>query len=83
MASGLPVVAYRSAAAAELIGDGFSGRTVAPGDEAAFIQAASQLAMFEEGRLSMAAEARRVILPKAWAGVVNRLEAVLHEIRAA
>ena len=83
MASGLPVVAYRSAAAAELIGDGFSGRTVAPGDEAAFIRAATQLAMFEEGRQSMAAEARRVILPKAWEGVVSRLESVLHEIRAA
>ncbi|MCZ7654038.1 MAG: glycosyltransferase [Rhodocyclaceae bacterium] len=40
MASGLPVVAYRSAASAELVVDGFSGRSVAPGDADAFVTAA-------------------------------------------
>ncbi len=40
MASGLPVLAYRSAAAAELIVDGVNGRWVAPGDEEGFRQAA-------------------------------------------
>ncbi|MBI4984246.1 MAG: glycosyltransferase family 1 protein [Rhodocyclales bacterium] len=44
LASGLGVVAYACAAAADLIEDGFNGRLVPPGDEAAFIAAAATLA---------------------------------------
>ena len=39
LASGLPVVSFAVAAAAEHVEDGVSGRLVAPGDEAAFIAA--------------------------------------------
>lgn len=83
MASGLPVVAYRSAAAAELINDGFSGRIAPPGDEEAFLAAAIALAEFESSRTAISEQARRVILPRAWEGVVTRLEAVMHEARLA
>jgi glycosyltransferase involved in cell wall biosynthesis len=44
LASGLAVVAYDCAAAAELIKDGANGRLVPPGDRAAFILAAVALA---------------------------------------
>ncbi|MBI3526151.1 MAG: glycosyltransferase family 1 protein [Betaproteobacteria bacterium] len=44
LASGLGVVAYQYAAAADLIVDGGNGRHVPPGDAAAFIAAAAELA---------------------------------------
>jgi len=44
LASGLGVVAYRYAAAADLIVDGDNGRHAPPGDAAAFIAAAADLA---------------------------------------
>jgi glycosyltransferase involved in cell wall biosynthesis len=44
LASGLCVVAYDQAAAAELIRDGSNGRLAPPGDAAAFIAAAADLA---------------------------------------
>lgn len=79
MASGLPVVAYRSAAAAELIVDGVNGRTVAPGDENAFIQACLALASDDSGRPAVAASARQAMLALGWDVVVQRLEAVMLE----
>lgn len=79
MASGAPVLAYRSAAAAELITSGTNGVTVAPGDEAAFIGAA--LALIEDrGALrSMAGKARQSILPRNWGSVVASFESVARE----
>ena len=44
LASGLGVVAYQYAAAADLIADGSNGRHAPPGDAAAFIAAAADLA---------------------------------------
>jgi len=44
LASGLGVVAYQYAAAADLIADGTNGRHAPPGDTAAFIAAAADLA---------------------------------------
>lgn len=44
LASGLGVVAFRCAAAADLIRDGINGRTIDPGDEKAFVDAAVALA---------------------------------------
>lgn len=82
MASGLPVLAYRSAAAAELIVDGGNGLTVEPGDEQAFVQAAVRAAD-ESGRLpGLGAAARQAILPRSWEGVVERFEAVAREALA-
>jgi glycosyltransferase involved in cell wall biosynthesis len=79
MASGLPVVAYRSAAAAELVADGENGVVAPPGDEEAFIAAA--LWMLEApGRLAeLSLAARLVMLPRSWAGVVASFEDVARE----
>lgn len=79
MASGLPVLAYRSAAAAELIVDGKNGVTLTPGDETAYLHAARTMA---EDRLRLHAisrEARRSILPRSWESVVARFESVMCE----
>jgi glycosyltransferase involved in cell wall biosynthesis len=79
MASGVPVLAYRSAAAAELIASGTNGVTVAPGDEAAFIGAALTLIEDREALRSMAREARQSILPRNWGSVVASFESVARE----
>lgn len=79
MASGVPVLAYRSAAAAELIADAANGMTVAPGDERAFIGAAVELAK-DAGRLAgLGCAARQAVLPRSWAAVVERFETVARE----
>lgn len=79
MASGLAVLAYRSAAAAELIACGHNGVTVAPGDGAAFVAAAAALAG-EPGRLrALGAAARAAMLPRSWEQVVERFERVARE----
>jgi len=79
MASGTPVVAYRSAAAAELIANGNNGLTVAPGDEGAFVGAAAALAEDPAMRQRLSLAARASILPRGWPGVVERLESVMRE----
>lgn len=79
MASGLAVLAYRSAAAAELIVDGENGRTVAPGDEPAFVTAAAELAAAPARLGALAAAARPSMLARGWDGVVARFEKVLRE----
>jgi len=79
MASGLPVIAYRSAAAAELIAQQKNGMVASPGDERAYVDGA--LWMLEESaRLNdMAEAARQTMLPRSWAGVVESFENVAHE----
>ena len=79
MASGLPVLAYRSAAAAELIDDGRSGRLVSPGDEAGFRQAAIDLCGQPERLPTMGAAARQALHGHHWGAVVERFEAVIRE----
>ncbi len=80
MASGLPVLAYRSAAAAELIRDGEDGAVVAPGDERAYVEAARRLASSPAGHLpGLGRAARAAMLPRGWEGVVARFEAVARE----
>jgi len=83
MASGVPVVAYRSAAAAELVVDGGNGRVVAPGDEKAFVDAA--LWALEDGeRLQrMGVEARQAMLARGWPDVVASFERAVREALAA
>jgi glycosyltransferase involved in cell wall biosynthesis len=79
MASGLPVLAYRSAAAAELIVDGRNGRVVGPGDENAYVNAALQM-LGDSGQLAaMGTAARHSMLPRNWANVVERFESVARE----
>jgi len=79
MASGLPVLAYRSAAAAELIGSGSNGVAVAPGDDLAYLAAARRL-IDAPGELSeMGRQARQAMLSRGWGAVVERFEAVARE----
>jgi glycosyltransferase involved in cell wall biosynthesis len=83
MASGLAVLAFRSAAAAEMIVDGENGRTVPPGNDEAFIAAAVQLAREDDIRRRIAARARQSVLERGWDAVSLRFEAVLREAIAA
>lgn len=84
MASGLPVVAYKSAAAAELIHDGVNGNVAPPGDEASFVEAAVAMAQAESAlRLTRGGEARATMLSRGWERVVERFEAVVREAVAA
>ena len=75
LASGLPVVAFDTAAAAEHVVSGRSGRIVAPGDEAAFIAAVASLTVADCASMREAAleAARRAT----WAEVLARFEARL------
>ena len=79
MASGLAVLAFRSAAAAEMIVDGQNGRTITPGDEAAFIQVAEVLAQNGKARRAFGEHARQSVLACGWDAVALRFEAVLRE----
>ena len=82
MASGLPVLAYRSAAAAELIIDGENGRLVAPGDEDGYKRAALDLVSDLENLPRLGRAARGSMLPHHWAVVVERFETVMREAMA-
>ncbi len=82
MASGLPVVAYRSAAAAELIEHERNGVVATPGDEGAYI-AAALWTLAEGGRRhALSAAARRDMLPRGWGGVVASFQSVALEVLA-
>ncbi len=79
MASGLAVTAYRSAAAAELIQDGFSGRTAPPGDTYAYTAAALALAIDDDLRRAVGLRARLDMESRGWPAVVERFEGVLRQ----
>ncbi len=80
MASGLAVVAYRSAAAAELIVDGENGLIAPAGDERAFVDAALRFAgSRQDWQCSLRLAARESMLPRHWGQVVASFEAVLRE----
>jgi len=80
MASGLPVLAYRSAAAAELIVDGRNGISVVAGDDPAYIEAARRLAGGGRAwRRSLGEAARQTMLTQRWEEVVASFESALRE----
>ncbi len=83
MASGVPVVAYRSAAAAELIVDRENGVVASPGDEAAFVEASLWALALPERLPMLAAAAHATMLPRSWAAVVTAFERVACEAIAA
>jgi glycosyltransferase involved in cell wall biosynthesis len=83
MASGLPVVAFRSAAAAQLIRDHDNGVTVPLGDPEAFVAAAVALASDPAQRRAIGQRARRSACELGWDGVVGRFEAVVESLIAA
>jgi glycosyltransferase involved in cell wall biosynthesis len=79
LASGLPVVAFDCAAAAEHVGDGTSGRLVAPGDEPGFIAAVASLAV-DPARLQPLRDAAVAAARRAtWDEVLERFEARLQD----
>lgn len=76
LASGLPVLAYACAAAAEWVQTGVNGWTVAPGDPQAFVQAAVALAR-EPRRLAEAStQARASVEPLDWRQITLQVEAL-------
>ena len=82
MASGVPVLAYRSAAAAELVVDGDNGRVVAPGDEKAFVEAALWALEDGERLRRMGERARSAMLSRGWPDVVASFERAVREALA-
>ncbi len=83
MASGLCVLAYDCAAAAQLIRSGENG-VLAPFDDThAFVRRAVRLATVHDANPSMRHSARRTAAEMGWDGVVGQLEAaLLHTVRS-
>lgn len=78
MASGLPVLAFDYAAAAELIREGVEGRLVPRGDNAAFVKSALELSAESRGQWQRyGASARQRALSLGWRQIVTQFEAVL------
>ena len=78
MASGLAVVAFDYAAAAEVVRDGASGLLVPFGNDEDFVKQAASLAM-DAARVRRLGEAARVeAAGRGWDCVVRELEAVLY-----
>jgi glycosyltransferase involved in cell wall biosynthesis len=77
MASGLPVLAFDHAAAAQLIEPGRTGLRVAFGDESAFVRVAAEAALDPTGLRRIGAAAREQALALGWDGVVDQFEQVL------
>ena len=80
LASGLPVTAFDTAAAAEHVVDGLSGRLAACGDETAFIDAACGLAGRHRELQAMRAAARAAAHRADWATVMLDFERQLTEV---
>ena len=82
MASGLPVVAFARAAAAELIHDGINGRLVPTHDRAGFIATATALAGDAQQRRCIGAAARQSVARLGWPSVISAFEDTLLELVA-
>lgn len=80
MASGLGVVAYRSAAAAELIRDAENGLTAACGYEDEFIAKAVRAATDSRLLLRMGTAARRTAEAQSWESVIDRFTDALLQV---
>lgn len=80
MASGLPVVAFDHAAAAQLIRSGDNGLLARCDDVPAFVNAALELAADPERRRILGARARRSACALDWDLIVARFEAVLSSL---
>jgi glycosyltransferase involved in cell wall biosynthesis len=74
LASGLALVAFDEAAAAQHARDGVSARLVASGDEDAFVQAAAQLAAAPSSRAKLRANAPEVVAHLSWPSVLSVFE---------
>ncbi len=79
LASGLPMVAYRMAAAAELIRHGDNGMLADPGASDQFVRAALDLVTRPNARRRIAAAATKSVVTHDWERIYVRLEAALRE----
>jgi glycosyltransferase involved in cell wall biosynthesis len=79
LASGLPVVAYRMAAAAELIRHGDNGMLADPGASDQFVRAALDLVTRPGARRRIAAAAPQSVAALDWERIHEQLVAALHE----
>ncbi len=79
LASGLPVLAFDCAAAAEHVADGLSGRIAVPGDEAGFIAEAATLAVDPASLRPMRDAAVGAARRATWDEVLERFESRLQE----
>jgi glycosyltransferase involved in cell wall biosynthesis len=82
LASGLGVVAFDCAAAADLIEDGVNGRTVAVGDPRAFVAAAVNLASDREQLARLGRHAADSVAPLDWERIHDRFAHKLMELLA-
>lgn len=80
MASGLPVVAFDSAAAGQLIAHGRNGLLAAGADLPAFVRAALPLAHDATLRASLGAAARETACRIDWRSVVIRFESIVSQV---
>lgn len=83
LASGLAVVAFDQAAAAQHIRHGHNGALATPGDEAAFIESARWLLEDPESLRRVRLNARQHAGKQGWPAIVERLESLLHAARDA
>lgn len=79
MASGLAVVAYDEAAAAQHIRHGHSGALAMPGDQAAFIDAACWLLEEDETLRRVRLNARQHASRQGWPAIVEQFEGFLRD----
>ncbi|HKX43380.1 MAG TPA: glycosyltransferase family 1 protein [Burkholderiaceae bacterium] len=79
LASGVPVVAFDCAAAAEYVADRLNGRLVTPGDEAGFIRVSCLLACRFGALARMRRAARQAALRADWDRALHGFERQLHE----
>jgi glycosyltransferase involved in cell wall biosynthesis len=79
LASGLPVIAFDTAAAADHVDDCDSGLLTPVGDESGFIAAVCSLAWQHQHLGSLREHARRAALKANWPDVLGRFEAQLME----
>jgi len=77
MASGIAVVAFNYAAAAELIVHGESGLVATPGNSAEFVALAADAAANPEFSRRVGAKARAAASARSWKQVVQQLESIL------
>jgi glycosyltransferase involved in cell wall biosynthesis len=80
MASGLPVVAFNSAAAGQLIQSGSNGMLAIGNDHGAFVRAALPLACDAALRAALGAAARETACRIDWRSVVGRFESILSQV---
>ena len=81
LASGLAVVAFDQAAAAQHIRHGHNGALATPGDEVAFIESARWLLEDPESLRRVRLNARQHAGKQGWPAIVERFESLLHAAR--